>query len=350
MSELLRDRCGSLRDYWYVACLGSALTDRGPVASTILEEDLVLVRDPRGRPRAFRDRCLHRNARLSEGTLDDGCLRCPYHGWTYDPEGRCVEVPAEDPAAFPLPKATLTSFPALERDGLIWVWMGDPARAHTRDPFAMPYAQDPDWGAYYMVTDFDNDVTNCAENFMDVPHTVYVHKGWFRSQSKTKIHATVERTPDSVLVTYEQPQDSIGFTGRILNPSGAPMVHTDKFYMPNVTRVDYHFGGTRSFLITSQCTPVSDMRTRVYTLISFRLGHSLLNTLGRWLLPPYTRQVIHQDVVIMANQGRSLERYGPSFLNSPCDVLHRYIESLRERATQNLPPPEPTSSHIDFFV
>ena len=97
----------------------------------------------------------------------------------------------------------------------------------------MPYWNTPGWGAYYMVTDFENSVTNLVENFMDVPHTVFVHKGWFRDRSKTAIPTTVERTSSSVLVTYDQPNDAIGVTERILNPKRLPMVHTDKFYMPN---------------------------------------------------------------------------------------------------------------------
>ena len=70
--------------------------------------------------------------------------------------------------------------------------------------------------------------------------------------------ATVERTDDSVLVTYHQKNDSIGLStdGSSIRPANR-MKHTDKFYMPNVTRVDYDFGGKRAFVITSQCTPES---------------------------------------------------------------------------------------------
>ena len=347
---LMRDRCGTLRDRWYVACTAEELTRKKPLGRVILEEALVLWRDAAGRARCFRDRCLHRNAKLSEGDLEDGCLRCPYHGWTYDETGRCIRIPSEGPEGIP-PRKPIASFPVLEQDDLVWVWMGDPDEAHGT-PFRMPHRNEPGWQTYYMVTDFENDVTNCAENFMDVPHTVFVHAGWFRSRTRKKIKATVERTEDSVLVTYEQPNDSIGFSRLILNPTGEPMVHTDKFYMPNVTRVDYDFGPRRGFVITSQCTPVSDLQCRVYTLISFRLGSRILDAIGRWLLPPYTRQVIWQDVVIMKNQGESLRRYGREFMHSPADVLHRYIESLRAWAEggEQGPRPRPAKTEIEFWV
>jgi len=349
-SRLLLERCGRLRDYWYVACTSAELGRDAPLGRVILEEALAVFRDAQGRAVAFRDRCLHRNAMLSEGEVEGGCLKCPYHGWTYDSRGSCVRIPSEGQDCA-LPKDRLRRYPVREQDGLVWVWMGaDPERID-KDPFPMPHWDEPGWGAYYMITEFENDVTNCAENFMDVPHTVFVHKGWFRSTTRKQIKMVVERTPDSVLCTYHQPQDSIGFTRFLLNPTGEPMVHTDKFYLPNMTRVDYDFGSRRSFIITSHSCPVSDYQTRVYTLISFRLGNRLLNKLGKLFLPPYTRQVIWQDVVIMANQGKSLRRYGAEFRNSPCDVLHRYIESLREHEQRDGEGTlRPQTTEVDFFV
>lgn len=346
----MRDSCGLLRDYWYVACKADELSSRRPIQRLVLGEALVLYRERAGQVVCLLDRCLHRNAELSEGTLEDGCLVCPYHGWKFDPSGRCVEIPSARRGT-PLPKKSLASFPTLVQDGLVWVYMGDPDDIRCQ-PFRMPHHGEPGWQSYYMVTMFDNDVTNCVENFMDVPHTVTVHATWFRSKSNKEVKATVERTDDSVLVTYHQERDEIGLSTMILNPTREPMQHTDKFYMPNVTRVDYDFGTKRSFIITSQCTPETPTRTRVYTAITFRLGSRLVNLLGRTLLPPYTRKVIQQDVEIMANQGRSLRRYGEEFLNSEADLLHRYIESLRDWAAAGGkgPKPKPIKEEIVFFV
>ena len=243
-SPTLRETCGLLRDYWYVACKADDL-GRRPLGRLVLGEKLVVYRDPAdGAAVAFRDRCLHRNAMLSEGALRDGCLECPYHGWRYDAAGRVTHIPSARDGA-ELPKKMLLRFPTREQDGLVWVFMGDPEQAERVAPFRMPHHGEPGWTSYYMVTEFHNDVTNCVENFMDVPHTVTVHATWFRSKAGTPIRATVERTADSVLVTYHQERDQIGLSTYILNPTREPVTHTDKFYMPNVTRVDYDFGSKR---------------------------------------------------------------------------------------------------------
>ena len=344
----MRQTSGLLRDYWYAAARSDEVNARRPLGRVVLEERLVLWRGPDGRVVVFQDRCLHRNAPLSEGELFDGKLGCPYHGWTYDAEGRCVEVPSQPEVPW---DACLPRFPVREQDGLVWVWMGydRPDKA----PFAMPYWRDPSWGTYYMTTMFDNEVTQLVENFMDVPHTVFVHRGWFRSRRRIHVRAEVERTADSVLVTYDQPADSIGFTGRILNPSGHPMVHTDRFYMPNVTRVDYDYGGETGFVITSTCTPEGPFRTRVYTLISYQLGSRRLNRLARPFLPFYTRRVIEQDVDIMRIQGQVLAHYADrSFRSTDSDLHHVWIESLRDWAASGGegPRPEPARRDVRFWV
>lgn len=352
--KTMRSGAGLLKNYWYVACLAEELGRKKPLARTIMDERLVLWRDAEGRAVAMLDRCLHRNAPLSEGDLFDGCIGCPYHGWTYDRDGACVNVPSAGPEGAPV-ALRIETFPVRERDGLVWVWMGGDVEPE-REPFAMPFYRAPGWRRYYMVTAFDNDVTSLVENFMDVPHTVFVHRGWFRSRSRRAVDMRVERTADSVLVSYEQPDDQIGFTRLLLNPKGLPMTHTDRFYMPNITRVDYLWGEAETgFVITSQCTPVDAGRSMVYTLISYKLPISapLLTPVLQPLLRRYTRAVIEQDVDIMRVHGSVLRHYGErAYASTPADYHHVFIESLRDHAAAGGrgEAPAPAREEVRFWI
>lgn len=352
MVAKMRSEAGLLKDSWYAACEVHELVPGRPLSRVIFGEMLVLWRTKDGRPLAMLDRCLHRNALLSEGAVFDDCLACPYHGWTYDVSGRCINIPSEGPEGrAPTEERRLETFFVREAHGLVWVWMGVGTQPD-KEPFPMPHHNSPGWRAYYMQTRFSNSVTNLVENFMDVPHTVFVHQGWFRNRSKKVVPTVVERTADSVLVTYQQPNDSIGVTEKILNPKRLPMVHTDKFYLPNTTRVDYVFGAEeRAFIITSTCTPISEYETMVYTLISFKLGW--FNQVARFFLPYYTRQVIRQDVEIMEVQGRGLKHYGQEdFSSTPADTLHLHIEALRSwaQAGGQAPRPEPVIDQMQFWI
>jgi phenylpropionate dioxygenase-like ring-hydroxylating dioxygenase large terminal subunit len=344
------EKSGLLRDDWYVAARSCDLRGQKPIRRVVFEQPLVLWRDSNGTPAALLDRCCHRNAPLSKGNAAGDNIQCPYHGWTYDTKGNCVNVPSEGPDSEVGGGKTVPAFLTLERYGLVYVWMG--AGAPDKEPFAMPHWDQRGWGHYYMYTEFENDVTNLVENFMDVPHTVFVHKTWFRSARKIAVGMDVERTDNSVLVTYDQAADSIGFANWLLNPKKLPMTHTDRFYMPNVTTVDYIFGeNERAFVITSTCTPMSPARTAVYTLISYKFG--VLNPLFRLLLPPYTRKVIEQDVWIMKHQGDNLRTFGEAdFRSTQADTLHLYIESLREWAAAGGvgTKPSPRKQRREFWI
>jgi phenylpropionate dioxygenase-like ring-hydroxylating dioxygenase large terminal subunit len=346
----MQESSGDLINYWYAAALSKSLKPGNRLGVTIFETPLVLWRDQNRVVHALLDRCLHRNAPLSSGKVEKNCIVCPYHGWTYNQDGQCVKIPSEGADCQNISKRQIPKFNTMESGELIWVWMGN--GKPDKSPFEMPLMAQKGWRHYYMVTDFDNGVTNLVENFMDVPHTVFVHKGWFRDERKIAIKATVSRTEDSVLVTYDQPNDSIGFTSWLVNPKGLPMKHTDNFYMPNNTRVDYIFGEeARGFIITSTCTPISPFKTRVFTLITYKFGW--LTPVIKPALNAYTRQVINQDVWIMKLQGDHLQKFPKAdFTSTQCDFMHLFIESLRDHAAQPeaKAKPQPTKKNIVFWV
>jgi phenylpropionate dioxygenase-like ring-hydroxylating dioxygenase large terminal subunit len=347
-------RCGALKDFWYVACLSTELLAGKPLARTLFGTNLVLFRDEHGRPTALRDRCLHRNARLSAGDVFHGRLGCPYHGWVYDASGAVVEVPSRGPGAKPCDLGRLQRFDTLEQDGLVFVFMGgDSARAR-RPAFRVPYWGDPRWTVYFMVTRFPNGVTNLVENFMDVPHTVFVHKGWFRRPARKRVPATVKRSEGRVLVTYKQERDTVTGLGRLFNPGGLPMVHTDHYFVPNVTRVDYMWGDRGGFAINSQVTPLGATDSLVYTAISYRLPYDLPRSLVARALRPlvrwYTTQVIRQDVDIMRVQREGLLN-GPGggvFSGTEADLLHTDIESYRRWLLEGGHGPGPSDEERDI--
>jgi len=81
---------------------------------------------------ALQDRCPHRGAPLSKGRIEDGTVRCMYHGLKFDTHGKCVQIPAQDRIP---PAACVNKFTVVERNKWIWIWMGEAALA---DPLWLP--------------------------------------------------------------------------------------------------------------------------------------------------------------------------------------------------------------------
>src|ERR1700761_5659403 len=91
--------CGTfMRRYWQPVALAEELDAETPIPVRVMGENLVLYRQPNGRPALMERRCPHRGMDLSYGRLEEGGLRCLYHGWLFNPNGQCLEQPNE-PAA-----------------------------------------------------------------------------------------------------------------------------------------------------------------------------------------------------------------------------------------------------------
>jgi nitrite reductase/ring-hydroxylating ferredoxin subunit len=118
--------CGDLmRHYWQPAALSEELDSRRPVvAVTLMGEELILYRGNDGEYGLIGRYCSHRGADLRFGRLEDGGLRCAFHGWLFDAAGKCLEQPAEPPSSNFHTKIKHTAYPCIERNGIIFTYMG----------------------------------------------------------------------------------------------------------------------------------------------------------------------------------------------------------------------------------
>jgi len=320
----------SLKDNWYIAAEARELK-RKPIGLELYGERLVLFRDEKGNPAALEDRCAHRNLELSQGRTIDGCIECQYHGWRYDGAGALRVVPSLGKNAC-LPNHRVRSFPAVEQNGFIWVFLG--AAVPQALPFHFPHYGEDSWTTFRMKTRFEASVEACLENFLDCPHTVFVHKGWFRSHDTRELAAVVQGKSNSVEARFRGEPISKSVVSRLFFPKGRELKHTDRFEMPNISRVDYDFGPDRHFIITSQCTPIAEFETEVYTVMTFRFGR--IGALVRLLFEPLSRHIIQQDVDVLRAQTLQIRRFeGPRFSHVETDLLGLKIVALRRCAERN---------------
>src|SRR5438270_4154626 len=114
------------RRYWLPALLSEELPgpDCPPVRLKLLGERMVAFRDTQGRLGLIDEFCAHRGVSLWFGRNEECGLRCPYHGWKYDINGQCVDVPSEPAESGFCQKIKLKAYPLIERGGVVWVYMG----------------------------------------------------------------------------------------------------------------------------------------------------------------------------------------------------------------------------------
>ncbi len=178
-----------LMNAWYVAGWSNEITGK-PLSRTILDEPIVIYRGKTNRVAALEDRCCHRGMPLSQGEVLDDNIRCEYHGMLFDPAGHCVDIPCQ--AKIPA-QAKVRSYPVVEKDDLIWIWMGEPEKADPGEIVAYPWHKSWPYKG-------KSEIIKCnyllaSDNLLDQTHAAYVHKSTLSSNPDAYATAKMETTP-----------------------------------------------------------------------------------------------------------------------------------------------------------
>jgi phenylpropionate dioxygenase-like ring-hydroxylating dioxygenase large terminal subunit len=162
---------------WFIVAAAADLQPGEVRPLFYFDRDLVLFRGADGRPFVLDAYCPHLGAHLAVGgQVEDACLRCPFHGWSFDGgSGRCVDVPYDENEYLPQ-RAAVRSYPTIERNQMIWAWHHLEGEPPFYDVPEVPEFDDPDWSPI-VVKDFQ--IATCcqemAENNVDRAHFKYVH-------------------------------------------------------------------------------------------------------------------------------------------------------------------------------
>jgi 5,5'-dehydrodivanillate O-demethylase len=167
-----------MRRHWHPIAAVKELEENPVKAVRLLGEDLVLYKDRGGKYGLVERHCPHRSADLSYGFVEDCGLRCNYHGWLFDNDGRCLEQPYEDTAAPEVryrDKVTIVAYPVEAKAGLLWAYLG---------PAPAPLV--PNWEPFTWTNGFVQIVFSevpcnwlqCQENSIDPVHFEWMHDNW----------------------------------------------------------------------------------------------------------------------------------------------------------------------------
>lgn len=264
---LLEDRT-FLRHFWHPVCTREELetahpSGRGPLAVTLLGNRLAIAKLG-GKIVAMDDRCAHRFAALSKGTVVDDTIRCNYHGWRYDSSGKTVHIPACPELPIPRKAATNTYQCVLKYD-LVWVRLDS-----SWDCTDVPYFSDWD------TPDMRNVVVpsygwNTAaerrwENFTDLSHFAFVHPGTLYDPAYDRPPIpSVERVDGELRFAIKPPPEMIDKL-----PENAPMgTFTYRCTMPFSINLKLElYKDSSAFTLWTTSCPVDDTHCRNFLIIS----------------------------------------------------------------------------------
>jgi len=155
-------------NHWYVVALSNEVR-REPVGVVIWNQPVCVFRDDQGQVHAIEDRCPHRLVRISHGRLVDGSVECPYHGWRFGADGRCVYIPGMESKSAP-GGCHLKAYPVREQHGFIWIFPGLPELSEHRFPMPIPEFDDLNFIGSSARMSCRAHFSFVVENLMDMYH------------------------------------------------------------------------------------------------------------------------------------------------------------------------------------
>ncbi|XP_018807768.2 chlorophyllide a oxygenase, chloroplastic-like [Juglans regia] len=164
-----------LMNFWYPVAFSADLKDDTMVPIDCFEEQWVIFRGKDGKPGCVRNTCAHRACPLHLGSVNEGRIQCPYHGWEYSTDGKCEKMPSTR-----LLDVKIKSLPCFEQEGMIWIWPGnDPPTA------TLPSLQPPPGFQVHaeIVMELPVEHGLLLDNLLDLAHAPFTHtstfaKGW----------------------------------------------------------------------------------------------------------------------------------------------------------------------------
>ncbi|KAM7514843.1 hypothetical protein LguiA_004426 [Lonicera macranthoides] len=165
----------NLKNFWYPVAFSNDLKDDTMIPMDCFEEPWVMFRGEDGKPGCVQNTCAHRACPLDLGSVCEGRIKCPYHGWEYSTEGKCKKMPSTK-----FVNVKIKALPCFEQEGMIWIWPGNDPPAD-----AIPSLQPPSGFKIHaeLVMDLPVEHGLLLDNLLDLAHAPFTHtstfaKGW----------------------------------------------------------------------------------------------------------------------------------------------------------------------------
>lgn len=283
-----------------------------PLARRLMGTPIVLFLSD-GKPVVMLDRCPHRALKLSDGCVKAGTIACPYHGWRFGADGKCVEVPGSDQ----VPDVSARILPVEVRAGLVWTSL-----AETPPPFPrLPDLLDDEGLDHFrwLVAPSRMRLLDGLENMLDASHPHYVHPWFLRADPRREMRVDVTLGPDGAEAVYHEHARATGIVPWLLE--GKRTVSIGRYFAPNIGQLEFRTERGLSVSLTAIFVPEDKDLVRPYALFATRKGLAPA-WLKRWVIKAFNLPLLRQDQHVLAQQVEALKDWGAiDFAIGPADLI-----------------------------
>lgn len=304
----------AIAEGWHPVTTVDQVGTKRPHAAKLLGQRLVLFRDGT-RISILRDRCPHRAVPLSEGRVVDGTIACPYHGWRFNADGRCVEMPG----ASDCPVVSASVLPVRMEAGLVWTSLATTPPPFPTLPDAMrDPALDRFWWALKPST---AGLLDALENHLDPAHPHFIHPWLVRAPNRRQpVTATVRTGPWGAAAVYIEHRRNAALLSTVME--GARARSIGRLWPPTIGEVRLESAKGAMLSISVVFAPVDVGVTQPFA--HFASSRGVMPALvKRWALKAFHWPVLQQDRRMLGLQEGN--RGDGGYAAGPLDMLSRAI-------------------------
>jgi phenylpropionate dioxygenase-like ring-hydroxylating dioxygenase large terminal subunit len=267
-----------LRRYWHPIAVAAEVPTDAPQRVRLLGEDLILFRDKRSRPGLVREHCIHRGSSLFYGRIEEDGIRCAYHGWKFDVQGRCLDQACEIGGGKTRGAVRQPWYPVQERYGVIWAYIGPPEKKPVLPRWQIFDEAGEDEQLSYMYPSFgygpkdvlDYNWLQSFENTLDVLHAVWLHV-WHSEENQFHFEPMYRPEMDThefiKYTKWSQTDQGLRFEQIFPIEKGRGYYYSVENIMPTISVIPNPTGGAHPLNKIQWHVPVDDTHFKIFVII-----------------------------------------------------------------------------------
>ena len=274
---------------WYVICRKDEIEENKILLKYVFDQEIIIWKK-KERIMAWENLCIHRGSRLSLGSINNGILKCAYHGWEYNQDAQCVKIPSQPDIKIPK-KACVKSYKVIEKMNMVWINLSK----ETNDFVNIKEFNESNFnhvasGPYIM----NASAPRAIENFLDVAHFPFVHENHLGVKDKPMIDdydvvSSNKGIHASDVKVFQPNPDGTNKSGEV--------IYDYHVHSPFVASLGKDVSKKKRFVLVFYVTPISETKSMIYTLTLMNFGK-----LDDKIVRDYQDFITAQDIPIVESQ------------------------------------------------
>jgi len=274
---------------WYVICRKDEIDENKILLKYVFDQEIIIWKK-KERIMAWENLCIHRGSRLSLGSINNGILKCAYHGWEYNQDAQCVKIPSQPDIKIPK-KACVKSYKVIEKMNMVWINLSKEVNDFVNiKEFNESNFNHVASGPYIM----NASAPRAIENFLDVAHFPFVHENHLGVKDKPMIDdydvvSSNKGIHASNVKIFQPNPDGTNKSGEV--------IYDYHVHSPFVASLGKDVSKNERFVLVFYVTPISETESMIYTLTLMNFGK-----LDDKIVRDYQDFITAQDVPIVESQ------------------------------------------------